>query len=289
MSFIEHVAVLGAGNMSHGIPRSSPSAATMSGRTTSTEMPRPTATSEPSGASRKLAEKGQLDEPREEVLARVDPRTDLKRAVAGADLVVEAAPEKLSARRNLFSTVDEHAPDHVILTSNTSSLSISDIAATTTRSEQVAGAHFFNLPVNMAPSRSFTATRRPTNPPKSSTISYNRPGRPRSTFRRTCRNSSSTPYRARSSWNQREWCPTADRRSARTERQSSRASEPSTPVMGDNRPTYPAAASPDHGTRPFLKTNQQDNGRWATELRESAASVRPARRVWRCPGRSRYT
>ena len=115
----------------------------MSGRTMSTEMPRPTATSRPSGASRKLAEKGQLDEPREEVLARVDPRTDLKRAVADADLVVEAAPEKLSARRNLFSTVDEHAPDHVILMSNTSSLSISDIAATTTRSEQVAGAHFF--------------------------------------------------------------------------------------------------------------------------------------------------
>ena len=75
------------------------------------------------------------------------PRTDLERAVADADLVVEAAPENLSVRRDPFSTVDEHAPDHVILTSNTSSLSVSDIAATTTRSEQVTGAHFLDPPV----------------------------------------------------------------------------------------------------------------------------------------------
>lgn len=77
------------------------------------------------------------------------PGTDLKRAVADADLVVEAAPEKLSVKRDPFSTVDEHAPDHAILTLNTSSLFIFDIAATTTRSEQVAGAHSFNSPVKM--------------------------------------------------------------------------------------------------------------------------------------------
>jgi 3-hydroxybutyryl-CoA dehydrogenase len=64
--------------------------------------------------------------------------------VATADLVIEAAPEKLDLKREIFRTLDEHAAADTILASNTSSLSISAIAGATQRPDQVIGLHFFN-------------------------------------------------------------------------------------------------------------------------------------------------
>ena len=61
-------------------------------------------------------------------------------AVADADIVIEAAPEKI----DLFATLDRLAPKHAILASNTSSLSITEMAAVTKRAPQVVGMHFFN-------------------------------------------------------------------------------------------------------------------------------------------------
>ncbi len=63
---------------------------------------------------------------------------------AGADLVIEAVPEKLELKRRIFRRLDESAPPNTILASNTSSLSIGAIAAATARPEQVLGLHFFN-------------------------------------------------------------------------------------------------------------------------------------------------
>lgn len=63
---------------------------------------------------------------------------------ATADLVIEAAPEKLELKREIFGTLDAHATEHTILASNTSSLSINAIAGATSRAEQVIGLHFFN-------------------------------------------------------------------------------------------------------------------------------------------------
>lgn len=63
---------------------------------------------------------------------------------AQADLVVEAAPEKLDLKRQIFAELDANAPDHTIFASNTSSLSISAIAAATRRPDRVLGLHFFN-------------------------------------------------------------------------------------------------------------------------------------------------
>ena len=97
----------------------------------------------------KLEEKGKLDEPADDVRARLSGETDLEAAVADADLVVEAIPENLSLKRETFAEVDDYAPDHAILASNTSGLSITDIGAATDRPEQVVGAHFFNPPVKM--------------------------------------------------------------------------------------------------------------------------------------------
>lgn len=63
---------------------------------------------------------------------------------AATDLVIEAAPEKIELKRDIFGVLDAAAPPHTILASNTSSLSISAIASATTRPDKVLGLHFFN-------------------------------------------------------------------------------------------------------------------------------------------------
>lgn len=69
-------------------------------------------------------------------------------AVEGADLVVEAAPEKLSLKRAIFAELGEAAPDHAILASNTSSLPIGELAGAVEDPSRVLGLHFFN-PVHL--------------------------------------------------------------------------------------------------------------------------------------------
>jgi 3-hydroxybutyryl-CoA dehydrogenase len=75
--------------------------------------------------------------------SRLTTTTELTDA-AQVDLVIEAAPEKLELKRQIFGTLDEAAPAHTILGSNTSSLSISALAGSTQRPQQVVGVHFFN-------------------------------------------------------------------------------------------------------------------------------------------------
>ena len=69
---------------------------------------------------------------------------DLKEAVGDADLVIEAAPEKIDLKIELFAKLDAMTPKGAILASNTSSLSITEMAAATSRAPQVVGMHFFN-------------------------------------------------------------------------------------------------------------------------------------------------
>ena len=69
---------------------------------------------------------------------------DLAAAVAEADLVIEAVPEIPELKQEIFAQLDELAPSHAVLGTNTSSLSIADIAAATSRPERVIGMHFFN-------------------------------------------------------------------------------------------------------------------------------------------------
>ena len=79
-----------------------------------------------------------------ETLARLSTQTDLKIGVANADLVVEAATENVELKLNIFRQLDTAAPEHAILASNTSSISITKIAAVTKRPEKVIGMHFMN-------------------------------------------------------------------------------------------------------------------------------------------------
>jgi 3-hydroxybutyryl-CoA dehydrogenase len=93
--------------------------------------------------------KGIIDEDgKAAVLANIETGTDLAAGVADVDLVVEAVPEKIELKQSIFTTLDEAAPEGAILASNTSSISITEIAAFTKRPEKVIGMHFMN-PVPM--------------------------------------------------------------------------------------------------------------------------------------------
>ena len=82
--------------------------------------------------------------------ARLSGTTDLAAAVADADLVVEAAPEKMALKRSIFADLERLAPAHAVLGTNTSSLPITEIASAISTPERVVGTHFFN-PVAVMP------------------------------------------------------------------------------------------------------------------------------------------
>ena len=90
-------------------------------------------------------EKGTINETmKEETLSNISLHTDLAKAVSNVHLVVEAVSENLTVKEEIFRELDKHTPPDAILASNTSSISITTIANTTTRPEKVIGMHFMN-------------------------------------------------------------------------------------------------------------------------------------------------
>jgi 3-hydroxybutyryl-CoA dehydrogenase len=144
---IRTIAVLGAGTMGHGIAQ----IAARAGYSVRLYDVEPAAIEH---GVRKLHEslekavqKGKLPpEELEVVKARVQADTRLEPVIENADLVVEAAPEDIDLKKRLFARASQHARPDTILASNTSSLSITEIAASATRPERVIGMHFFNPP-----------------------------------------------------------------------------------------------------------------------------------------------
>ncbi|WP_107942024.1 MULTISPECIES: 3-hydroxybutyryl-CoA dehydrogenase [Metasolibacillus] len=89
-------------------------------------------------------EKGRkTEEEKQEILARITMSLDLQDA-SNVDIVIEAAVENMEIKQSIFKQLDTIAPKHAILATNTSSLPITEIAAVTTRPEQVIGMHFMN-------------------------------------------------------------------------------------------------------------------------------------------------
>ena len=84
------------------------------------------------------------EEDKAAALGRISCHTDLKSGVSSADLVVEAATENTNIKLQIFRDIDAAAPAHCILASNTSSISITQIASVTRRPEKVIGMHFMN-------------------------------------------------------------------------------------------------------------------------------------------------
>ena len=93
----------------------------------------------------RFVKKGTLTEKEsQEIRARIHPTLDLREAVQSADFIIEAVTENPPLKKSVLAEADKHAPPHTIIASNTSSISITEIGAATTRAEKVCGMHFFN-------------------------------------------------------------------------------------------------------------------------------------------------
>jgi 3-hydroxybutyryl-CoA dehydrogenase len=93
---------------------------------------------------RQLAKQLITEEVKKATLQNISTFNDIKSGVANADLVVEAATENADLKLKIFKDIDDAAPPHAILASNTSSISITKIASVTKRPEKVIGMHFMN-------------------------------------------------------------------------------------------------------------------------------------------------
>jgi len=147
---IEHVAILGAGTMGRGIAES---AAVHGLRVTvidPVEAQRKSATEQIAKSVEKgLRRKKIAADGPDEILQRIQWTSDLSTA-AEAAFVIEAATEREEIKADLFRQLDQFCPAEVVLSSNTSSISITRLASMTERAEKVVGMHFFN-PVPVMP------------------------------------------------------------------------------------------------------------------------------------------
>jgi len=146
---ITRLAVLGAGTMGHGIAH----VAALAGL--EVRLYDLTATLADAGGAKlkanldKGVSLGKLAaEARDAALARISTHGDLAAACDGVELVIEAVPEKLELKAELFRQVEQHAPADALLASNTSSLPVAKIAAAVRDGGRVIGMHFFN-PVHL--------------------------------------------------------------------------------------------------------------------------------------------
>lgn len=93
----------------------------------------------------RIIAKGNLtEEQKAETLGNITTFTELKNVASNADLIVEAATENQDLKLKIFGQMDEFAPENCILATNTSSISITKIAASTKRADKVIGMHFMN-------------------------------------------------------------------------------------------------------------------------------------------------
>jgi 3-hydroxybutyryl-CoA dehydrogenase len=145
MSTIDTVAVLGAGTMGHGIAQVSAAiGCTVRLFDVSEDAVQGGLDRIRSNLEKGIARGKVTEEARVTTLGNLSAVTTISEAVTGADLVVEAAPESMDLKESIFSEVDAAAPDHAILATNTSSLSIAQIASAVKDPTRFVGMHFFN-------------------------------------------------------------------------------------------------------------------------------------------------
>jgi enoyl-CoA hydratase/3-hydroxyacyl-CoA dehydrogenase len=147
---VKKIAVMGAGDMGHGIAE----VALLAGYKVALRDIEQRFVDK--GLSRikesldKLVEKQKITEANKNaMLANIKTFVDIAESVKDADFVIEAVPEIMDLKKQVFQALDKAAPKHAILASNTSNMSITEIAAATKRPEQVVGVHFFNPAVLM--------------------------------------------------------------------------------------------------------------------------------------------
>jgi enoyl-CoA hydratase/3-hydroxyacyl-CoA dehydrogenase len=148
---LKNITVVGAGDMGHGIAE----VALLAGYNVMLYDINQAAVDKGQGriieSVVKLAEKGKVPANAPELIQSklLRTTTDLQQAASAADLVIEAAPEVLALKKEIFGKLDEFAPPAALLASNTSTMSVTQIGACTKRPAQVLGLHFFNPAVLM--------------------------------------------------------------------------------------------------------------------------------------------
>jgi len=142
---IRNVTVLGAGTMGHGIAH----AAIAGGYRTRMYDVSDAAVGNGRSAIEQIVKKGvELGKvsagDADAILGRLSTTTSLADAVQDADIVIEAAPERIDLKLALFAQIEEHAPAAAVIASNTSALSITELAGSLENPSRAAGMHFFN-------------------------------------------------------------------------------------------------------------------------------------------------
>ncbi len=146
---VKKVTVLGAGAMGTGIGQVLAMAGLEVVLTDLTDEILKRAEDQLRWSLKKLAEKGRINEDLDSVLTRIRTTTSLDEALKKVDLVIESVSENMRLKKEIFSNLDKKAPEDAILASNTSSLSITEMAKVTRREDKVVGMHFFNPPALM--------------------------------------------------------------------------------------------------------------------------------------------
>jgi 3-hydroxybutyryl-CoA dehydrogenase len=145
MDSIRHITVLGAGTMGHGIAH----AAMLAGYETRLYDPSDPqlqkARKQIDGILRKAVELGKLAvKDVDATLDRLTTTSDVAAALTDTHFVIEAAPERIDLKLKLFSEIERHAPASAVIGSNTSALSITEMAGSLKNPSRVGGMHFFN-------------------------------------------------------------------------------------------------------------------------------------------------
>ncbi|HTM43969.1 MAG TPA: 3-hydroxybutyryl-CoA dehydrogenase [Polyangiaceae bacterium] len=141
---VERIAVIGAGQMGSGIAQTCATAGYTVALCDLDEARAQAARSRIEAALEKATARGKLSvQAASEALARLQA-TNLPQALASADLVIEAVTEDPELKQRLFREIDAQLPPGALIASNTSSISITQLAACTHRPEQVIGLHFMN-------------------------------------------------------------------------------------------------------------------------------------------------
>ncbi len=147
---IEKIAVIGSGDMGHGIVE----VFAMSGYTVNMMDVSPEALKKAinsiTESIAKFVKKGNItEEQSKQILGRISSYTEIEKAVKDADLVIEAVPEIVSLKNQIFKQLDQFAKKDAILGSNTSNIRITELAKNVANPKRVVGIHFFNPPIMM--------------------------------------------------------------------------------------------------------------------------------------------
>lgn len=142
---VKTVAVLGAGTMGHGIAHAAMAAGFETRLYDVAEAPLAKARAAVEAVVTKGVELGKVTEADgAAILGRLTTTTEVRAAVTGADIIIEAAPEKIDLKLTLLAEVEAHAPAGAVIASNTSALSVTEMAAVLATPGRMGGMHFFN-------------------------------------------------------------------------------------------------------------------------------------------------